>query len=61
MFLVSQVSGHVEKVNMGIFSDTKNVTNVKVCMVVLLIQLYLLIQLSVTVAIFQGHSTVEQF
>ena len=41
MFLVSQVSGLVENFNIGIFSDIGNVINVKLCMVILHIELYL--------------------
>ena len=61
MFLVSQVSGLVENFKIGIFSDIINVINVKLCMMVLLIELYLFIPLSITLTIFQGHSTVKQF
>ena len=60
MFLISQVSGPVENVNVSIFSDTITVINVKLCVMVLHIALYLLITLSVTLT-FQGHSTVRQF
>ena len=42
-----------------IFSDTVNVINVKLCMMVLLIELYLFIPLSVTLTIFQGHRYVS--
>ena len=52
MFLVGQVSGLVEKFNTGIFSGTINVINVKLCMTVLHIQLYLVITLSVTLKLF---------
>ena len=61
MILVSQVSRLVKNYNIGIYSDTINVINVKCCMVVLLFELYLFIPLSVTVAIFQRHSDVEYF
>ena len=61
MFLVGQVSGLVENFNIGIFSDTMNVTNVKLYMVVLHIELYLFIANSVTLTLFQGHSSVKQF
>ena len=61
MFLVSQVSGLVENFNTGIFSDTKNVINVKLCNRVLHIKLYLLITLSVTLTVLQGHRSVEKF
>ena len=38
-----------------------NVINVKIFMIVLVIELYLIMPLSVTLTIFQGHSNVEQF
>ena len=60
MFLVSQVFQLVQIFYNGIFSDTVNVINVKLCMMVLLIKLYLFIPLSVTLTIFYGHSNVEQ-
>ena len=47
MFLVDQVSRLVENFNMGIFSDTVNVINVKLCMMILLVELYLLIPFNV--------------
>ena len=61
MFLVGQKYGFVENVNIVIFSHTINVINVKLCMMVLLIKLYLFISLSVTLTIFQGHSNIEQY
>ena len=61
MFLVIQVSWLVENVNTGIYSDTINVINVKLCMVVVLTELYPFIPLSVTLIVFQGHSSVKQF
>ena len=61
MFFVGQVSGLVKNVNTGIYSDTIKVINVKLCMMTLLIELYLFISLSVSVAIFQGHRNAEQF
>ena len=45
MFLAGQVSGLVENLNIWIFSDTINVINVKLCMMVLHIDLYLFITL----------------
>ena len=60
MFLVSQVFGLVKNFNIRNFSDIINVINAKLCMMVLLIELYLFIPLSVTLAIFQGHSNVKQ-
>ena len=41
MCLVSQVSGLVENLYTGIFADTINVINVKLCMIALLFELYL--------------------
>ena len=61
MFWVGQVSGLVENFNPGILSDTINVTKVKLCMVVVHVEFYLLITLSVTFTLFQGHSSVKQF
>ena len=55
------MSGLVEKFNIGIYSDTTKVINVKLCMMVLLIELYLFIHLSLILTIFQGHSSIEQF
>ena len=46
MFLVCHVSGLVRNFNTEIFSKTINVINVKLCMTVLLIELYLFIPLS---------------
>ena len=43
------------------FSDTLNVIDVKLCMMVLLIEHYLFLPLSVTLTIFQGHRSVKQF
>ena len=61
MFFVGRVSGLVENFNNGIFSDTLNVINVKLCTMVLFIEFYLFILLPVTLIVFQGHSNVEQF
>ena len=55
MFLVGQVSWLVENINIGIFSDTINIVNVKLFIMVLHIELYLFI------TIFQGHGGVKQF
>ena len=60
-FFVSQVSGLVENFTIEISSDTINVINVKLCMMVLLSELYLFIPLSTTVTILQDHSSVELF
>ena len=48
MFSVGQMSGLDENFNIWIFSDTINVINVKLCMMVLFIELYLFIPLSMT-------------
>ena len=42
MFLFSQVFWLLENFKIGIFSDTINVMNVKLCMMLLLSELYLL-------------------
>ena len=55
MFLFGQVSGLVENINIRIFLHTIDVTNVKLCMMVLYIELYLLMSLSVILALFQGY------
>ena len=47
--------------NAAIFSDTINRINVKLRMMVVLIELYPFIPLSVTLVVFQGHSSVKQF
>ena len=61
MFLIGQMSVLVKNFDIQIFSDTINIIKVKVCMMVLHIELYLLITLSVTLTLFQGHSNVKQF
>ena len=61
VFFVDQVSWLVENFNIGIYLDTMNVVNVKLCLMVLLIELYLFISLLVTLTIFQGHCNVKQF
>ena len=48
MFFVGPVPRLFENVNIGIYSDTINVINVKLCMMVLLIEHYLFIPHSVT-------------
>ena len=47
--------------NVAVFSDTMNVINFKLCMMVLLIELYLFIPLSVILTIFHGRSSVKKF
>ena len=60
MVWVSQVFQLVQNFIMGIFLETKTVINVKLCVMVLQIVLYLFITLSVTLT-FQGHGSVKQF
>ena len=60
MFLVGQVSGLIKNFNVGIFSDTIDVINVKLHMMVLHNEFYLSITLSVTLTLFQSHSSVKQ-
>ena len=55
------MSGLVENLNIGIYSDTINVTKVKLCMTVLLIELYLFIPLSVTLTVLKDHRSFKQF
>ena len=61
VFFVGPVPRLFENVNIGIYSDTINVINVKLCTMVLLTELYLFIPLSVTLTVFQGRTNVEQF
>ena len=60
VFFVSKVSGLVENFNIGIYLDTISVINVKLCMMIRLIELYLFRPPSVT-TIFQRYSSVKQF
>ena len=53
--------GLLKTFNIGIYSDSKNVINVKLYMMILLIELDLFIPVSVILTIFQGHNSVEQF
>ena len=59
-FLSVKSLGLLKTLTFGIYSDTVSVINVKLWMMVLLIELYLFIPLSVTFTIFQGHSNVKQ-
>ena len=61
MVLVGKVSGLAENVNIWIVSGAINAMNVKLCMMVLLTELYLVIPLSVTLIISEGHNNIEQF
>ena len=47
--------------NVAIFSDSINMINVKLCIMVVLVELYPLIPLSVSLIVLQGHSNVKQF
>ena len=47
--------------DIGVFSGTMNVINIKPCMIVLLTDLSLFISLPVILTIFQYHSSVKQF
>ena len=58
--MVEEVSRFVKNFNIGIYSDTMNVINVKLCTFDG-IELYLFIAVSVTLTVFQGQSNVEQF
>ena len=58
MFFISQVSWLVKNFNIEIYSDTISVINVRLCMMVLLTELYLFIALSMTLTIFQNHGNV---
>ena len=53
-----QVGGLVKNFNIWILSDTINVVNVKLCMMMLHIALSAFITLSVTLSLYQGHSSV---
>ena len=47
--------------NVAIFLDTISKINGKLCMIVVLIELYPFVTLSVTLIVLQGHSSVKQF
>ena len=59
--LADQVSVCGKNFNVAIFSDTINVVNVKLCMMVILIEIYLFILHLVTLIVSQDHSSVKQF
>ena len=56
----SHVSVCGKDINVVIFLDTINMISVKLCMMVELIDLYPFISLSVTLIVFQGHSSVTE-
>ena len=47
--------------NVAFFSDTVNMINAKLCLMVVLIQLYAFLPLSVTLIVLQSHSSVKHF
>lgn len=55
------VSRYVKNFNVAIFPDFVNVVHVKLCRMAVLIKLYLSVSLSVTLILFQGHSSVDSF
>ena len=57
----SRVSVCGKNFNVAIFSDTMNMTNVKLCMIGMVIELNPFQPLSVTLIVFQGHSSVKEF
>ena len=57
----SELSVYGKNFNIAIFLDAINIMNVKLYMMVVLIELYPLKQLSVTLVLFQGHSSFQQF
>ena len=56
-----RVSVYRKNINAAIFSDAMKNMNDKLCMVVVLSELYLFMPLSVTLIVFQDHSGVKQF
>ena len=58
VWLDSQVSMCGKNLNIAIFSDTTNIINVKLGMIVVLVELHPFIPLSVALFVFQGHSSV---
>ena len=60
MFMVVQVSWLVESFNMEIFSYTINVINVKLCVIVQHVELYLFIVFSVTLTLFRGKTVLTE-
>ena len=55
------VCGQNFDVHVVIFLGSIKMTDVKLCMMVVLIELYPFIPLSVTLILFQGHSSVKIF
>ena len=59
--LAGRVSVYGKHFNVEIFSDTMNMINDKLCMMVVLIELLPFMPLSDTLIAFQSHSFVKQF
>ena len=55
------ILGHCQNFNVVIFSDAINVVSFKLCMMILLTELYLFMPHSVILIIFQGLKSVNQF
>ena len=60
-FWLGKVPRACQTLDIELFLDTINVINVKLCMMVLPIEIHLFLPLSVTLTLFQGHSCVKQF
>ena len=58
--LVGSLSVCGKNFNVAIFSVTIHMINVKLCMMVVLMELYPFIPLSVTLIVLQGHSSGKQ-
>ena len=56
--LVGQMSECVKNFD-SVFSNTINIINLRLCMMVLTVELYMFISLSVTMTIFQAHRSVS--
>ena len=61
MFSLVKCLGLLKMYYIGIYSDSINVINVKLCMIVLLIELYLFILLSVTLTYFKVTAMSNSF
>ena len=56
-----RVSVRGKNLNVANLSDTKNMINVKLCLMIVLIELYPFIPLSVNFIVFHGHGSFEIF
>ena len=59
MMMMMMWLGLLKTLMFVIFSNTVSVINIKLCMMVLLLVLYLFMSFSVTLTIFQAHSSVK--